>query len=205
MAETSGFSRRAFLRSGLVGVAVLGVSGLGLALQRTKLAPTPKEGLRVLTPEQYSILTAVAARTCPPRASEPGKPPSPGTGPDGIDVALLADRLLELLDDDVKAGVGLALNVLESSVAGALFFERTAPFTQLSPEDQDRVLLAFARSKVALRRTIYRSVSGLTGVLYFGDPRAWPSVGYPGPPSPAGLRTAYAHQLVDFQALRAKG
>lgn len=195
MHESTGFSRRALLRSGLIGIAVLGVSGLGLALQRTKLLPTPKDGLRVLTPEQYAILSAIAARTCPA---------SPGASADGIDVALITDRLMELLDDDVRAGFGLALNVIESGVAGALFFERTAPFTQLSPEDQDRVLLAFARSKVPLRRTIYRSVSGLTGAMYYGDPRSWPSVGYPGPPSPAGLRAAYAHQLVDLHALRAK-
>ena len=191
MPETKGFSRRAFLRSGLISVAVLGLSGLGLALQRTKLIAVPKDGLLVLTPEQYAILTAVAARTCPPNDL-------------GIDVAFTADRLLTLVDDDVKAGVGLALNVLESSVVGALFGERTAPFTQLSAEDQDRVLMAFASSKVALRRTIYRSLSGLTGTLYYGDPRAWPSAGYPGPPSPAGLRAAYPQQLVDYQALRAK-
>jgi len=191
MPETKGFSRRAFLRSGLISVAVLGLSGLGLALQRTKLIAVPNDGLLVLTPEQYAILAAVAARTCPPNEL-------------GIDVALSADRLLTLVDDDVKAGVGLALNVLESSVVGALFGERTAPFTQLSGGDQDRVLMAFATSKVALRRTIYRSLSGLTGTLYYGDPRAWPSAGYPGPPSPAGLRAAYAHQLVDYQALRAK-
>jgi hypothetical protein len=195
MAATSGFSRRAFLRSGLIGVAVLGVSGLALALQKTKLVPVPKDGLRVLTPEQYSILTAVAARTCP------AKPPA---SPEGIDVALYADRLLELLDGDVRAGMGMALNVLESATAGALFFERATPFTQLSPEDQDRVLAAFANSKVALRRTIYRSLSGLTGVLYYGDPRAWPGTGYPGPPSPSGLRAAYAPQLVDWQSLRGK-
>lgn len=191
----TGFSRRAFLRSGLIGVAVLGVSGLALALQKTKLVAAPKDGLRVLTPEQYAILTAVAARTCPPK---------PGASPESIDVALTADRLLELVDDDVKAGVGLALNVLESGTVGAMFGERTAPFTQLSPEDQDRVLMAFAHSNVPLRRTIYRSLSGLTGTLYYGDPRAWPSTGYPGPPSPSGLRAAYAHQLVDWQALRAK-
>jgi hypothetical protein len=204
MSETKGFSRRALLRSGLIGAAVLGLSGLGLALQRTKLVGAPKDGLRVLTPEQYAILTAVAARMCPPASSEPGKPASPGASPDGVDVALAADRLLTLVDDDVRAGVGLALDVLESSVVGALFGERTAPFTQLTAEDQDRVLMAFASSKVALRRTIYRSLSGLTGSLYFGDPRTWPSVGYPGPPSPAGLRAAYAPQLVDYQALRAK-
>ena len=191
----SGFSRRAFLRSGLIGVAVLGVSGLALALQKTKLVAAPKDGLLVLTPEQYSILTAVSARTCPAK---------PGASPEGIDVALSCDRLLTLVDDDVKAGVGLALDVLESGAVGAMFGERTAPFTQLSAEDQDRVLMAFAHSSVPLRRTIYRSLSGLTGTLYYGDPRAWPSAGYPGPPSPSGLRAAYAHQLVDWQALRAK-
>lgn len=196
MPETSGFSRRAFLRSGLIGVAVLGISGLALALQKTKLVPVPKDGLRVLTPEQYAILTAVAARTCPQ------KPPA---SPESIDVALSADRLLELLDDDdVRAGMGMALDVLESATVGAMFFERTTPFTQLSAEDQDRVLTAFATSKVALRRTIYRTLSGLTGVLYYGDPRAWPAAGYPGPPSPSGLRAAYAPQLVDWQSLRGK-
>jgi hypothetical protein len=196
MAATSGFSRRAFLRSGLIGVAVLGVSGLALALQKTKLVPAPKDGLLVLTPEQYSILTAVAARTCPQ---------TPPTSADGIDVALYADRLLTLVDADVKAGVGMALGMLESGAVGALFFERTTPFTQLSPEDQDRVLEAFKSSKVPLRRTIYRLMSGLTGTLYYGDPRSWASAGYPGPPSPSGLRAAYAPQLVDWQALRAKG
>jgi hypothetical protein len=196
MAATSGFSRRAFLRSGLIGVAVLGVSGLALALQKTKLVPVPKDGLRVLTPEQYSILTAVSARTCPPK---------PGASPESIDVALIADRLLQLVDDDVRAGIGMALGMLESGAVGALFFERTTPFTQLSPDDQDRVLQAFATSKVPLRRTIYRLMSGLTGTLYYGDPRSWPSAGYPGPPSPSGLRAAYAPQLVDLQALRAKG
>ena len=127
-----------------------------------------------------------------------------GAAPEGIDVALLADRLIEFADADAKAGIGMALNVLESGLAGALFGERTAPFTQLSSEDQDRVLYAFSVSKVGLRRTIYRSLSGLSGFLYYGDPRSWPSTGYPGPPSPSGLRAAYAPQLVDLQALRAK-
>ncbi|MBC7171092.1 MAG: hypothetical protein H5U40_01625, partial [Polyangiaceae bacterium] len=38
--------------------------------------------------------------------------------------------------------------------------------------------------------------------IYYGDPRAWPSLGYPGPPSPEGLRAAYRENLVDWDALR---
>lgn len=204
MVDTQGLSRRSFLRSGLIGVGVIALAGVGIGLQRTKLLAIPKDGLRVLTPEQYAILSAVAARCCPPASSEPGKPAVLGASADGIDVALLADRLLQYADDDAKAGMGMALNVLESGVAGALFGERTTPFTQLSTQDQDRVLYAFETSKVGLRRTIYRTLSGLSGFLYYGDPRAWPSVGYPGPPSPSGLRAAYAPQLVDLRALRAK-
>src|SRR5688500_16302167 len=146
MVETKGLSRRGFLRTGLIGAGVIGLAGIGLSLQGTKLIAVPKDGLRVLTPEQYAIFSAVAQRCCPVAAREPGKPEVPGASPEGIDVALLADRLLDFADDDIKAGMGLALGVIESGVAGALFFERTAPFTQLSIDDQDRVLNAFCTS-----------------------------------------------------------
>lgn len=197
-------SRRRLLKSGLVGLGVIGLASAGLVLQRTKTIPLPKDGLLTFTPEQYAIFSAVAQRCCPPASREPGKPAVRGAGPDDLDVALMADRLLAYADDDMKAGMQLALTVIESNVAGALFFERTAPFTQLSPEDQDRVLYAFSTSKVGLRRTVFRALSGFSGSLYYGDPSVWPSVGYPGPPSPAGLRAAYAHQLVDLHALRKK-
>jgi len=201
--ETQGLSRRALLRNGVIGLGIIGLAGVGLGLQRTKRIALPKGGLQVLSPEHYAIFTAVAQRCCPAATHEPGKAAVVGASPQGgVDVALLADNLLAYADDDIKSGVGLALDVLESSVAGTLFFERTKPFTQLSAKEQDRVLQAFCNSKVALRRTIYRSLSGFSGSLYYGDPRAWPSVGYPGPPSPSGLRAAYPQHLLDWQALR---
>ncbi len=51
----------------------------------------------------------------------------------------------------------------------------------------------------------FRALSALTTGLYFGDPRTWPGLGYPGPPDPAALRQAYAGQLVDLDALLAPG
>jgi hypothetical protein len=195
--KTSGskFSRRAMLRGGIISIAVVGVAGAGIALQKTKPRALPKEGLKTLTPDQYAVLYAIAARICP--AQSAGVP-----GIEEIDVALIVDRMLELADPDMKAGLATALGIVESGLAGALFFERVSPFTALSPEDQDRVLIAYRDSSVAVRRTVFRSFSTLLGSVYYGDPRSWPSVGYPGPPSAEGLRVAYAPQLVEWSTLR---
>lgn len=188
-------SRRTIVRGGLVSLLLVGLGGVGLALQKSQLIALPKEGLRVLTPEQYAVLCAIAARICPPKA--PGVLDAQELG-----VGLTIDRMLEYADDDLKAGITTALGIFESGLVGAAFLERTAPFTTLSPELQDRVLIAFRESKVAVRRTIFRSFAGLVGSVYYGDPRVWPSIGYPGPPSVNGLRTAYAPQLIDWAALR---
>jgi hypothetical protein len=181
------------LRGGLIGVGLLATASVGLSLQRTRLIPVPREGLKVLSRAEYSILTAIARQLVP---AEGG----PGVAP--IDVALLADQLLEHVEEDVVDGIKLALGLVESGLVGALLFEHVRPFTQLSAEAQGRALEWLRVSRIPLRRTIYRSFSGLAGSLYYGDPRAWPSVGYPGPPDPTALRTAYAGQLVDLAALR---
>lgn len=191
------FSRRALLKGGLSSLALLAVSGGALALQRTRLRPAPEGGLRRLTLAEYSILSAIAARLVPPASS--GVP-----GAEGIDVALLADRLLEHAHDDAVDGLRLGLTVIESGLTGALFLERVRPFTQLDAAGQQRALSCFRTSSVPLRRTLYAAFSGLAGSLYYGEPRSWPSIGYPGPPSPQALRASYAAQLVDFDPLRQK-
>lgn len=184
------------MRSGLAGLGLVALSATGIAVRGTKLRAVPAQGLRVLTRAEYSILAAIAERMCPEPA--PGIP-----GASGIDVALLADRLLEKAADDAQQGVKLAVRIVENGLTGAVFFERITPFTQLSPADQHAALLAFRESDVAVRRTLFRALSGLCGSIYYGHPDVFPSVGYPGPPNPAALRAAYQDQLVDFDALRA--
>jgi hypothetical protein len=195
---TKSFSRRALLRGGLGGAALLLLSGGALALQRSKLRAVPSVGLKVLSEGEYAVLAAIAERMCP--SAGPGIP-----GAAEIDVALMTDRMLEYAEQDVVEGLKLGLGLIESGLVGALFGERVKPFTQLAPADQDRVLIAFRESELPVRRTIFRSFAGLTGSIYYGDPRSWPSVGYPGPPSPSGLREAYAGQLVELEALTKKG
>jgi hypothetical protein len=192
-----GLSRRALLRSGLAGLGLVALSGGAIALRGTKLRAMPPGGLRVLSLAEYSILAAIADRMCPAKA--PGVP-----GASDLDVAFLADRMLENALPDAQQGVKLATRIVENGLTGALFFERVTPFTQLAPAEQDRALRAFKHSKVAVRRTLFRALSGLTGAMYYGHPDTWPSVGYPGPPDHVAMREAYRDQLVDFDALRAR-
>lgn len=191
-------TRRNLLRGSLVGGALLSLGGVGLAMQSTRRGTAPSEPLRVLTEDEHAILAAVAARVCP----QPG-PDVPGA--DALEIALAADRLFELAGPEATAGVKSALALFESGLAGALFFEHARPFTQLSGEDQDAVLLAWRDSSVGVRRTVFRALSALVSSLYYCDPRTWPGIGYPGPPDRHALRAAYADNLVDQRALAAPG
>ena len=189
-------SRRSLLKTGLVGVVIVAAGGVGLALQSSRLRKV-KTGLRVFTAQEYAIFAAIADRVCP--ALGEGAP-----GALALDVPGKADALLAGAEIEAQEGVKLALRAFESGLTGALFFERVRPFTQLSPEDQDRVLARWRDSNIGFRRTVYRALSSLVGALYYGDERTWQRMGYPGPPSLSGLRTTYAENLVDLHALRAK-
>jgi hypothetical protein len=193
---STGLSRRALIRGGIAGAALVALGGVGVALQPSRLRDLPKSGLRVLSPEEYATLAAIAERTCPRRdASFPSA--------SELDVAAIADAMFENAETDVREGLKTGLRIVESGLAGAVFFERVRPFTQMSGEDQDRTLLAMRESRVGVRRTLYGALAGLTASIYYGDPRAWPGIGYPGPPSPEGLRAAYRENLVDWDGLRA--
>lgn len=189
-------SRRSLLKTGLLGAAVVALGSVGLALQGSKLG-APGKNLKVLSAQEYAVLAAIAERVCP--AFGKGAP-----GATALDIAGKADALLAHAEADGKEGVKLALRVFENGLTGALFFERARPFTQLSAEEQDRALRKWRDSSLGFRRTVYRALSSLVGALYYGDERTWERIGYPGPPSPAGLRATYAENLVDLDALRAK-
>ncbi len=191
-----GLSRRAILKSGVAGAALAFLGGAGLALQSSKLRPLPRGGLATFSPEEYATLAAIAVHACPaPRAGV--------LGADAIGVAAEIDAMFANAEDDLKAGLKMGLRIVESGLAGAVFLERVKPFTQLSHEDQQRVLVAMRDSKVAVRRQLFRAFTGLASGVYYGDPRTWPSIGYPGPPDPAAFRAAYSANLVDLRALEA--
>jgi hypothetical protein len=99
-----------------------------------------------------------------------------------VNVAEKADAFLAPLDEasakDLKQLLMLFDNALFSVVMGG----PPRPFTQMSPEEQDRHLRSWATSRLAIRRTGFQALKRLAAAIYFGSPETYASVGYPGPP-----------------------
>jgi hypothetical protein len=192
---TARLSRRNLLKTGLFGTLLVGLGSLGLALQKSS-RPAATPTLRLLDADEYAVLAAVADRVCP--ALGPGAP-----GAAALEIAARIDQRLASADSEVQKGTRIALRVFENGLSGALSGERLVPFTQLDAEAQDRVLASWRDSRVGFRRTVYRGLTGAVFAMYWGDPRTWQRIGYGGPPDFEKLRSVYADQLLDFDALRA--
>ncbi len=169
-------SRRGFLKRTLIGGAGLTLAGaIPLALRRTLLRPAPAEPLRLFDPAEYSVLAAVADRIVPRTAAD--QPTAAEIG-----VAQKADLLLSRADPDTQRDFKQLLGLFDSALAAFLLDGRTRPFTRLSPEDQDRALVDWRDSRLALRRSGFQALERLCAALYYADPRSYSTVGYPGPP-----------------------
>jgi hypothetical protein len=189
--------RRGVLKAGLIGTAVLALGGISLAMRGTLMRAKPGRGLRVLNAKEYSVLVAIADRICP--AAGEGAP-----GASAIGIAATIDQHLANAEKDVQGAIKLLLGVFDNALTGALFGERLAPFTQLDPQAQDRVLTQWRASTVAFRRSAFGALNGLISSTYFGDARTWQRIGYDGPPSPQALRVGFSMNLVDYERLKAR-
>jgi hypothetical protein len=195
MQHLAALSRRNLLKTGLVGTVLVGLGSVGLAFRETTTR-TDTPSLSVFDAREYAVLCAIADRIAP--ALGPGAP-----GALAVGTVQKLDALLRQADVENQKGIKLALRVFENALTGAVVGERIAPFSALSPEARDRVLAGWRDSRIGFRRTVFRALGGLILSVYWGDERVWQRIGYGGPPDRAGLRAAYADNLVDYDALRA--
>jgi hypothetical protein len=188
-------SRRALLKTGLLGLALVSVGSAALLLQPPRGEDVARK-LGAFDAKEAAILAALARRLCP--AAGAGSP-----GADAIGVVALLDKALATADAEAVKGLKVGLAIFDNAFTGALFGERVRSFSQLDGEQQDAVIRNWQGSSVAFRRMLIHGLTGLIMAVYWGDPRTWPSTGYGGPPDPRALRATYAENLVDLNALRA--
>ncbi|MFL5319558.1 MAG: gluconate 2-dehydrogenase subunit 3 family protein [Myxococcaceae bacterium] len=170
-----GKARRGFLRKGLFGGALLALGGAGfLATRSTKSVPLPQGGLKVLSESEFAVVSAICARCLPPRKNFP--PQDELSVPEGFDAVL--SRADEGVQKELKQLIGL----FENGLANAVFGLRFKPFTQLSASAQDEVLHEWETSRLTIRRTGFQALRTIVMAAYYGNPKTWTAVGYPGPP-----------------------
>jgi hypothetical protein len=168
-------TRRSFLKKGLVGGALLTLGGaLGLFFRRSKHVPLPPGGLLVLQQREYWALDAIARRIIAP---VPGYPTV-----DEVGVAERCDRILSRVDVTAQMELRQLLQLFENALPNFLLGGRPTPFSQLEPLEQDAVLNEWRTSSITLRRTGWVAIRSLVCAAYYVSPKAWPAMGYPGPP-----------------------
>lgn len=167
-------NRRSFLRKGLLGGALLALGG-GLALAPGKHLANPTRALRVLDVHTFQVMVAVAARVVT----------APGVDP--VAVAEGVDEALSRALPESQADLVKLLGLFENALPGLLLDGRMAPFTRLDGPAQDRVLEHWRDSRFVLRRSGFHALRRLCLGVFYGDPSAWPSIHYGGPPDLGGF------------------
>lgn len=164
--------RTALKTAGGVALVALGCAG-ALFARRTRMVPLPSEPLSYFTPREFSIVHAVAEAmiTVPP-----GQP----TVTD-VPVALNADRLMARNPQDAQKDIHRLLALFDNALAGFLLVGTTAPFTQLDLAGRQAFLARWERHRLPVLRTGFVALKRLTMACYYGDPRTYRGIGYPGP------------------------
>lgn len=158
----------------MLGALILAAGGgTFLATRRTR-AVSGLGPLQVLTPEEATVVLAVANRIVPERVGFPR--------PLEVGVPRKVDALVSGLHPGTQKEIRRLLNLFESALAGALFEGQLRPFTACSPWEQDDRLRGWAQSRVTLRRSGFRALKKLVAATYYSSPETWPAIRYPGPP-----------------------
>ena len=170
--------RRTFLRRTLAGAALLALGATALKhLTGYTLDDDVARRLRVLSPKEALVLGAVARRILD--ADQPGVPST-----DEIGVVVAVDDYLRGLPAAAISDVRALLQLVEHSPL--LFTLRPARFTRLAAGAQDAVLADWESSRLDIRRRGFVALKTLCVLGYYGDPRTFSILGYPGPRLPRG-------------------
>ena len=178
-------SRRRFLRVAGVAAAA-GVLPAGCRDLPPELVPPPDLVLGVLSPRGYATFRAVAMRMVGPRGAE-AILAGAGGGAGSIDPARAADRWA-LRVPALAGPLAQGLWLLEWGLPPLL--AKWRPFTALDGAEQDRVLDDCMRSRLDLKRDLFKGLRSLALLTYYADPAGRAALGLPQPFDAAGIATA---------------
>jgi hypothetical protein len=164
-----------------LGGVLLSIGGLSwLGTRQGSAVSLPLEGLKTLSPEQYALVESLADRMIPVMKGQPR--------PRQLQIAQRIDGLLSLADPSAQAELKQLLGLFQNALVAFVFIGFSGgfgrPFTELSPDAQDRVLRSWEFSALSLRRTGFQAVRALVVAAYYGSRETWSALDYPGQARP---------------------
>jgi hypothetical protein len=166
-------TRRRFLQVGLAGAAVLVAVRL---LER----PTPPDAAhRALDPGSAALVGALAGVVL-----EGALPAEPGLRASALrEVVEAFDRAISGLAPAVRGEIDQLLGTLRFRPARWALAGVWQPLEEAPAGDIAAFLARWRESRFDLLRAGYQALTQLIHAAWYDNPRAWPAIGYPGPPS----------------------
>ena len=98
-----------------------------------------------------------------------------------LDLTAAVEEQLHNADPVVRRQLALLLTLFGSALSCATDGGRGRRFARMPPEDQDRLLRNWERSRLGVRRTIFQAFRRLIVSTYYARPESHAAIGYRGP------------------------
>ncbi len=167
-------NRRTFIAAGAVGVAALAIAGWWKDAPPTKVTGT----VPPLSADGHDILRAVV-----PVMLDGALPVEPSARAAAIDETMAALGVaVSGLPAAAQAELAQLFALLSLPPVRLAVARLDAPWPQAAPAQVRACIDRFRDSPLILLRAAYDGLHQLTFAAWYGNPRAWPAIGYPGPP-----------------------
>ena len=165
-------SRRAFLATGVLGVAVLAAGGW-----LRGLSPRPAGG-RALDGDAMAIVGALVP------AFLAGALPAVGAERTAAitETVTAVDTAVAGLPPAAQSELRQLFALMDFAPTRVLVAGLWSDWTRADTSDVQRTLARWQESRVALLRSAYDGLHQLILAAWYGSPRAWTAIGYAGPP-----------------------
>jgi hypothetical protein len=172
--EAPGPSRRTVLQTGLLGGALLWLVSAAAPARAQAPAGPRGEAFEFLTADDQAIVTAIAPVLL--AGALPEDEAAVAEVVRGVDIAISG------LPPATRAELRELFDLLGLAPTRALLAGLWSPWGEASPEDIADFLEGWRTSWFALLRSGYVGLHELIVAAWYGNPKSWPHMGYPGPP-----------------------
>jgi hypothetical protein len=173
---SSRISRRTLLKAGLAGGAALLVARW---LYTTTSTPSPAvESLPALEPDARTIIAAII-----PVLLDGALPSGADERPARAEALAAAELAIAGLPPATRKELDQLFSLLAFAPTRCVVAGIWSPWPQATPESISRFLSRWRDSRFALLRSAYDALHQIVLAAWYGNPRAWPAIGYAGPPS----------------------